>query len=176
MIISIEELRKYITTDETDEVLEARLQALELLIRKYANNNFQKRAFRVNADIIGGVFISEALIPFKAGDTIQVSDTEFNSGLFTVDEVTDDTTFTVEEDTYDEKKVLVTKIVYPMDVKMGVINMLKWDIDNRAKVGIQSETISRHSVTYFNMDGDNSLMGYPKSLLGFLNPYKKARF
>lgn len=176
MIISIEELRKYITTDETDEVLEARLQALELLIRKYTNNNFQKRAFRINADIIGGVFISEAFIPFKTGDTIQVSDAEFNSGLFTVDEVTDDTTFTVEEDTYDEKKVLVTKIVYPMDVKMGVINMLKWDIDNRAKVGIQSETISRHSVTYFNMDGDNSLMGYPKSLLGFLNPYKKARF
>ena len=43
-------------------------------------------------------------------------------------------------------------------------------------VGIQSETISRHSVTYFNMDGDNSSMGYPKSLLGFLNPYIKARF
>lgn len=176
MIISIEELRKYITTEETDGVLGARLQALELLIRKYTNNNFQKRAFRINADIIGGVFISEALIPFKEGDTIQVSDTEFNSGLFIVDEVAGDTTFTVEEDTYDEEKVLVTKIAYPMDVKMGVINMLKWDIENRAKVGIQSESISRHSVTYFNMDGDNSLMGYPKSLLGFLNPYKKARF
>ena len=26
------------------------------------------------------------------------------------------------------------------------------------------------------MDGDNSLMGYPKSLLGFLTPYMKARF
>ncbi len=30
--------------------------------------------------------------------------------------------------------------------------------------------------TYFNMDGDNSVMGYPRSLLGFLKPYMKARF
>nr|DAK71504.1 MAG TPA: hypothetical protein [Caudoviricetes sp.] len=26
------------------------------------------------------------------------------------------------------------------------------------------------------MTGDNSLMGYPKALLGFLKPYKRARF
>ena len=63
-----------------------------------------------------------------------------------------------------------------MDVVMGTINMMKWDLDNRDKVGIQSETISRHSVTYFNMDGDKSSMCYPKSLLCFLVPYKKARF
>ena len=88
----------------------------------------------------------------------------------------DDSTFTVNEDVEDETGVLVTKVVYPMDVKMGVVNMMKWDIENRDKVGIQSETISRHSVTYFNMDGDNSTMGFPKSLLGFLKPYMKARF
>ena len=53
---------------------------------------------------------------------------------------------------------------------------IEWDLENRDKVGIQSETISRHAVTYFNMDGDNSTVGYPKSLVGFLKPYKKARF
>ena len=26
------------------------------------------------------------------------------------------------------------------------------------------------------MDGDNSIMGYPRSLLGFLAPYMRARF
>lgn len=65
---------------------------------------------------------------------------------------------------------------FPPDVKLGAINMLKWDIESRDKVGIQSETISRHSVTYFNMDGDNSALGYPKSLTGFLKPYRKAQF
>ena len=77
---------------------------------------------------------------------------------------------------FDEDGVLITKVEYPYDVRLGVVNMMKWDITNRDKVGIQSETISRHSVSYFNMDGDNSLMGYPKSLLGFLEPYKRARF
>lgn len=57
-----------------------------------------------------------------------------------------------------------------------VVNMMQWDMENRDKVGIQSETISRHSVTYFNLDGDNSTIGFPKSLIGFLKPYKKARF
>ena len=88
----------------------------------------------------------------------------------------DGATFSVNEDVLDEKSVLAIKVEYPDDVKLGVVNMLNWDFKNRDKVGIQSETISRHSVTYFNMDGDNSIMGYPKSLLGFLKPYKKARF
>lgn len=176
MIISVEDAKKYIETTVDDSVLEAKLQALELLIRKYTNNNFQKRAYRRTADIVGSSFIFvEALTPFNIGDTVQISESEFNEGLFTVTDVTD-STFTVKEDIVDEKDVLVTKVAYPMDVKMGVVNMLKWDLDNRDKVGIQSETISRHSVTYFNMDGDNSSMGYPKSLLGFLKPYMKARF
>jgi hypothetical protein len=74
------------------------------------------------------------------------------------------------------KRHLTPEGEYPADVKMGVLEMLKWDLENRKKVGIQSETISRHSVTYFNMDGDNSVMGYPKALLGFLKPYMRARF
>ena len=114
MIISVEEVKQFITTTEKDAVLEAKLQALEASIQRYTNNDFQ----RCLTD---------------AGE-------------------------------------------YPPDVKMGVVNMLKWDLENRDKVGVQSETLSRHSVTYFNMDGDNSTMGYPKSLLGFLKPYMRARF
>ena len=114
MIISVEEAKKFITTTVSDEVLEAKLQALELTVQGYTHNDFQRH--------------------------------------------------------------LTPEGEYPMDVKMGVVNMLKWDLENSGKVGIQSETISRHSVTYFNMDGDNSTMGYPKSLLGFLKPYMKARF
>ena len=43
MIMTVEELKKYVDTEEKDSVLEAKLQALELLIRKYTNNNFQDR-------------------------------------------------------------------------------------------------------------------------------------
>ena len=115
MIMAVSELRQFITTDIEDSVLEAMLQALELSIHGYTNNNFKR----------------------------------------------------VLENNHGE---------YPANVKMGVVNLIKWEFDCRDKVGIASETISRHSVTYFDMNGDNSLMGYPKSLLGFLRPFKRARF
>lgn len=177
MIMTVAELRQFVTTEETDTAIEARLQALELLIRGYTNNNFQKRPFRAVAVAFAdrNQLICPTDTPFKAGDTLQISDSELNFGLVTVNAV-DGQTVTVSEDLYDESGVVVTKVVYPADVKLGVARMLQWQLDNGDKVGVQSETISRHSVTYFNMDGDNSSMGYPKSLLGFLKPYKKARF
>jgi hypothetical protein len=83
---------------------------------------------------------------------------------------------TVKEATHEEEDVYITLVHYPADVKMGVVNLMKWEMNNRDKVGVASESISRHSVTYFDMTGDNSIMGYPKALLGFLKPYMKARF
>lgn len=177
MIMTVAELRQYITTDDADQVLEAKLQALELLIRAYTNNNFQKRAFRAVAVAVsdGNGLITTASNPFKPGDTLQITESEANEGLVTIKAVTNDA-ITVKENLIDESGIVVTKVVYPADVRMGCVNLMKWEMNNRDKVGIASETISRHSVTYFNMDGDNSLMGYPKSLLGFLKPYMKARF
>ena len=177
MIMTVAELRQFVTTEETDQALEARLQALELLIRGFTNNNFQKRPFRAVAVAVadGNQLLCPVVTPFKAGDTLQISESDLNSGLVTVKTV-EGQTVTVNEDLYDESGVVITKVVYPADVKQGVARMLQWQLDNGDKVGVQSETISRHSVTYFNMDGDNSSMGFPKSLLGFLKPYKKARF
>lgn len=177
MIMTVAELRQFVTTEETDTAIEARLQALELLIRGYTSNNFQKRPFRAVAVAVadGNRLRCPTAVPFKAGDTLEISEAEWNSGLVTVTAV-DGQTVTVKEDLFDESGVVITKVVYPADVKQGVARMLQWQLDNGDKAGVQSETISRHSVTYFNMDGDNSSMGFPKSLLGFLKPYKKARF
>lgn len=170
MIISVEELKKYITTDVQDAVLEGKLQALELLIRSYTHNNFQERRFRTVGDVSGNTLKCRNTSLFKVNDTIMIDD-----DLVVISAISE-AEMTISESLLPDTDCLITKIVYPMDVKMGIINMMKWDLENRDKVGIQSETISRHSVTYFNMDGDNSLMGYPKSLLGFLKPYMKARF
>lgn len=174
--MTVAELRQYVETDETDQALEAKLLALELLIRAYTNNNFQVRAFRsVAVAMAEHDFICNGAVAFRVGDTLQVTESDLNAGLVNVIAV-DGETVTVEESLYDESGVVITKVTYPADVKLGVVNMLKWQLDNGDKVGVQSETISRHSVTYFNMDGDNSTMGLPKSLLGFLRPYMKARF
>lgn len=174
MIITVQELRQYVTTDDEDQALEAKLSALELLIRAYTHNNFQQRTVRSMADISGGALVMNSN-PFRVGDTVQVTDSDFNDGLYTVTAV-DENTATFKEETVDEEYMYATRVVYPMDVKMGVVNLMKWEMTNRDKVGVASESISRHSVTYFNMDGDNTIMGYPKSLMGFLKPYMKARF
>ena len=66
-------------------------------------------------------------------------------------------------------------MIYPEDVKECALNLLEWEKDNRSKVGIKSETLSRHSVTYFDMDSNNQVNGYPVSLMGCLKPYRKCR-
>ena len=122
MLMTVEELRKYINTDETDEVLAARLSALELTIRNYTNNTFTK----------DGV------------------------------------------------------VEYPADVKLAAANILKWQLRNEAAAAgdksqkdIQSETLSRHSVTYATDATESDLsvdFGVPKKLVACLKFYKKARF
>jgi len=42
MIMTVEEFRQFVTTDETDQGLALRLQALERVIQGYTNNNFHK--------------------------------------------------------------------------------------------------------------------------------------
>lgn len=175
MIMTIEEFRLLNDTDDSDEIIKMKLEALELMIRKYTNNNFQMRNFRTTANISDGLFSFNGPQFFKVGDTVQVSNSSFNDALYTVTEANEHD-FVVDKPVNNEARVLCTKVEYPADIKMGVINLMKWDKENRSKVGVQSETISRHSVTYFNMDGDNSSLGYPKSLTGFLKPYMKARF
>lgn len=176
MIMTVAELRQFVTTDEEDSTLEIRLQALELLIRAYTNNNFQKRAFRAVAVAMAeNKLLLQGANPFKTGDTLQITESELNAGLVTVSTSSNEA-ITVNESLYDESGVVITKVVYPADVKLGVANMLKWQLENGDKVGVSSETISRHSVTYFDMSGDNSTMGFPKAVLGFLRPYMKARF
>lgn len=173
--MTVEELRKFVQTDETDECLEAKLAGIEQQIRGYTNNNFQVRGTGRICDVVGGLFMMEALNPYEVGDTVQISGSGKNDGLYTINEV-NEFTFTVNEKTRDEIDVFVTLVRYPADVKMGVANMMTWEIENRTKAGIQSETISRHTVNYINLDEWNSALGYPASLTQFLKPHMRARF
>ena len=122
MLMTVEELRQYVTTEETDQVLAARLSALELTIRNYTNNTFTKN----------GV------------------------------------------------------VEYPADVKLAAANILKWQLKNEAaaagdtsKKDIQSETLSRYSVTYAADASEADIsadFGVPRKLVACLKFYKKARF
>lgn len=173
MIISIEELKvmsKFANYNNAE--LQAEMAAIEQAIRSFTNNNFQDRAKRVECASLNGVLQGTSPY-FSVGDTLQISKSN-NAGLYVITAISPN--IALDGELYDEPYNLVTKVVYPADVVAGAIRLLDWKLTQSDKVGVQSETISRHSVTYFNMDGDNSVMGYPKSLFGFLKPYKKAKF
>lgn len=174
MIISVEKIRELVNFDDwTDAKIEMKLKAIEQTIREYTNNNFQDRDCRIQADIAAGVIMSESLIPFDVGDTIQISESRKNKGLFTVFEITDDTTFTVNEGAKDEENVLITKISYPADVVDCCVNLMEWVKNYGGKIGVKSETLSRHSVTY--EDSAGLFRGYPLGILNSVWHYRKAR-
>ena len=175
MIVPVSELMQMSEfTGMTEAVLQRKLNAAESLIRAYTNNNFQNRLIRFEAPS------SEILLGcspmLSVNDTVQITES-VNQGLYVIQAID-----TAKEETKLNKPLfsaetnLITKVEYPDAVVEGVINLMIWEVKNRNKVGIQSETLSRHSVTYFSQDASNQVMGYPTALLGFLKPYIKARF
>jgi len=175
MIISVNELKQMPEfADKSDAVLQRKLNAMESMIRAYTNNNFQNRNIRFEAP--SSTVLIGLCQMMKVGDTVQITES-INEGLYVIHAVdTENQTITLNKNLYQTEHNLITKIEYPDAIIEGIINLMIWEFQNRSKVGIQSETLSRHSVTYFAQDANNQLMGYPTTLLGFLKPYIKARF
>jgi len=173
MILTVDEVRG-LCPGMTDEAIQTQLDAIEGIIRAYTNNPFQVRMARFCAPSADRSLAG--VTPYiGVGDTIQISQSGVNDGLYIVETVTDDH-IEVDRDLYEAERNLVTKVEYPAAVKAVARNLLKWEVENRAKVGVKSETLSRYSVTYVEQDASNQVMGYPVSLLGGLRPYMRARF
>ena len=162
----------YLKKEIPESDLKRKISAIESLIRDETNNNFQERRMRFYAPSVPEGIIGSS--PFlEIGDTVEINES-VNEGIYTVEEIEAEM-IRLDRKLYAAADNMVTKVVYPEAVKEGVLNMLQWELNMRSKTGIKSETLSRHSVTYFDMDAANSLDGYPVSLMGFLEPYYKAR-
>lgn len=173
MIISVEDLKKQVNTgDDTDDVITARLNSIESVIRAYTNNNFQNRGIRFSG-FSRDTRIYGVPYYFNVGDTVQVSDQwGVNNGLYVVT-VVDEEYLELDRELVPLDGNLVTKIQYPADVVQCAVDLFKWKQNMGEKVGIKSETISRHSVTF--EDSATLFMGYPVGILNGLNLHKKAR-
>ena len=172
MIITVTDLKKQINCgDTTDEQIAVRLEAIEVVIRKYTNNNFQQRAVRFVGESVDMMLYGEP-INFSIGDTVQISESGVNDGLYQVTEVGAEY---IQVDKYllRSDHNLVTKVKYPADVVQCAVDLYSWKQNMGKKVGIKSETISRHSVTY--EDSGTLFMGYPVGILNGLKLHKKAR-
>lgn len=160
-------------TGSAESVVLMKTKAIEAAIQAYTNNRFQVREVRFFAESKDGVLLGGNSF-LSAGDTVEISDSGINDGLYTVVNATATTTV-LDRPIFDDPYNVVTLVRYPEDVQVGALNLLAWDESNRQKVGISSETLSRHSVSYFDQSAANTMLGYPIALLGFLKPYRKAR-
>lgn len=175
MIISLEDALK-IDKNATQEYCDG----LETMVRVSTNNNFQNIRFRCSGLVLSDneIRVSKGRLDiFKVGDTVEINDSNYNDGLYTVSEVTDDVLkingqFITEVST----QAILTKISYPADVLAGVKKLIQYDSKMSGKIGVKSESISRHSVTYYDVTAAESQEGYPTTLLGFLKKYKKLRW
>lgn len=176
MILSVDEAKKLIGFNGwSDERIERKLKSIEQTIRSYTNNSFQNRCIRAETMVDNNLlYAANGILGLITGDTVQLSESMYNNGLYVVKDI-EDNRITLDGDLTNEEHVLLTKVVYPDDVIDCCINLCEWEVKNRGKVGVKSETLSRHSVTYFDQDVNNQVNGYPVSLLGCLKPYRKAR-
>ncbi len=172
MIISVADLKTQLDCgNATDKQITAKLEAIEAVIRAYTNNNFQLRGIRFAGES-NGMNVYGNPQGFAVGDVVQISGSNANDGLYQV--------VTVQPDFLQLDKYLssadynlVTKVKYPADVIQCAVDMYRWKQNMGDKVGIKSETISRHSVTY--EDSASLFMGYPIGILNGLKLHKKAR-
>ena len=167
MIISVADLKMQTNCgNATDEQIAIKLEAIEAVIRAYTNNNFQVRGVRFTGNSEGLNVYGSPTDLFSVGDTIQISASLANNGLYQVTNV-QPTFIQVDRPLKTCDKNLVTKVSYPADVVQCAVDLYKWKQTMGDKVGIKSETISRHSVTY--EDSATLYMGYPVGILNGLN-------
>lgn len=186
MIITLDEAKKLLNINLTDSsrdfILEEQLKSLEVSIRNYTNNKFLDERVK----ILGSLSFSNNSINgadlfrlgFRKGDTIEIDYTLLNNGIYTVKEVTKDS-LEVEETLQEEEpgcEVLVNKINYPYDLRIGVVKLLGYSLKMADKIGVKSETISRYSVTYYDVNSTENIEGYPSSMMKFLSKYRKLRW
>ena len=164
------------TGDNTtaDAELEQRLKAAESMIRNYTHNNFQVREKRSQSAVENNILLTPPR-NISVGDTVQISGSLLNNGVYTVRAVNSNG-IALDGRILDCQKNTVTLVKYPPDVISGAADLIKWSLENKDRMGVKQEKISRHTVTYFDMEGENSKLGFPSSMLGFLKPYMKARF
>lgn len=173
MLLQVEDYEKY-GLDPTDKTLPAKLEAIEHSIRKHTNNRFHVRARRVEAVSSRGILLG---VPpgVKAGDTVQITASCVNDGLYTV-QTAGTKNLTLDRPLLDAKFNRCTLVCYPPDVVAGAVGILEHERSMKGKQNIASESLSRRSVTYVQQNKENTLAGYPLAVTGFLGPYMRACF
>ncbi len=173
MILALEKIQVIDPTITKDD-----LMGYEVAIRNITHNNFQNLHTRRNITSFSGntVKLSSAMEGVSIKDTVEITGSKYNDGLYIINALNGNTV-TLDKELYQEKsEAKITKIVYPADVVRGLTEIIKYDVKMRDNKGVKSRTISRWSETYYDVNANDSVEGYPASLFKFLDKYRRLRF
>lgn len=177
MLLTEEQAKKIDPLLEKDDI-----KALEAVIRANTNNHFHRNGYKpLLVKLEGGKLYFKAPINlFSVGSTVEIHGTPYLDGFYTVS-VVGDGYIEVEEATLAGNHSLVGAnlylIEYPADVVAGAKKVIKYKAQMANKVGVKSETVSRVSVTYYEVNRHEGVIdGVPSYLWSFLDPYRKLRW
>ena len=164
-----------------DSITQEDLDAFEVAFRSLTNNSFQNKHIRFkDIEFVGEnlIAVKDPIVGIKTGDTIEVNYSHYNDGLYVVEELTgkqikvQGTPFFVAN----TGGSMLTLVQYPADVKAGLKKILSYNLKMADKIGIKSESISRMSTTYYDVNASETVDGYPAALVSFLQKYEKMRW
>ena len=164
-----------------DSITQDDLDALETSVRELTNNNFQNVHIRFKGiEFMANnlIAVKDSIVGLKVGDTIEVNYSHYNDGLFIIEEIAgkqikvQGTPFFVAN----TGGSMLTLVQYPADIARGIKKLIAYDKKMASKVGIKSESISRMSITYYDVNASENVDGYPASLVSFLTKYEKMRW
>ncbi|WPC08007.1 hypothetical protein [Globicatella sp. PHS-GS-PNBC-21-1553] len=174
MIISLEEAQAISLDIKEQDIL-----ALQQVIIDYTNNHFRTNIYEEIQQIDDGGLMIEHTNQFLADDIVEIEGTTFEDGVAIVREVSGTHLkidlsgrgdFPIDINT----KAKVYLIKFPLDVKLGAVDVLKNKIKAMNKTGIKSESIGRMSITYANVsEFQDSIYGIDAAYFSFLDPYRK---
>lgn len=176
MIISLDDAQKLDSSIVQDD-----LDAFETSVRELTNNNFQNTHVRFKSIAFiseNSILVKENIIGLRQGDTLEINYSHYNDGLYVVDGIVGQE-ISVQGMPFfvaNSHNAMATLVQYPADVKRGIKKLIEYDKKMAGKIGIKSETISRMSTTYYDVNATENTEGYPSSLLSFLSKYEKMRW
>lgn len=176
MLMTLTDAQK-INPDITEEAIEA----LASTIRAEANNHFHRQNYSPIIKQITGatVHFTASLNLFKNGDTVELVGTDYFDGFYQVVSSNVNSIELNREliDHYEPEEANIYQISYPLDVVEGAKKVLEYGHKMSNKLGVKSESVSRVSVSYYDVDRETGLIfGVPSYLFTFLDPYRKRRF
>ena len=164
-----------------DSITQDDLDALETSVRELTNNNFQNVHIRFKGiEFVGNnlIAVNDPIVGIKTGDTIEVNYSHYNDGLYVIESI-DGKQITVQGTPFfvaNTSSSMLTLVQYPADIARGIKKLIAYDKKMASKIGIKSESISRMSITYYDVNASENIDGYPASLLSFLTKYEKMRW